>query len=96
MRYGPYPYYGWVDFHNASAFNAHYLAAYPPDSPNSTELTRALRLIIFALEQDPWTRAQQPPPQWRGHRFMDTGRPTDYVQMLNVSEAEGHDCTLDP
>lgn len=30
MRYGPYPYYGWNDFHSASAFNAHYLAAYPP------------------------------------------------------------------
>lgn len=44
--------------------------------------------MVFVLEQDPWTRAQQPPPQWRGHRYMDTGRPTDYVQMLNVSEAE--------
>lgn len=96
MRYGSYPYYGWVDFHNASAFHAHYLAAYPPDSPNSEELINALRLIIFALEQDPWNRAQQPPPRWRGHRFMGTGRPTDCVQMLNVSVAGGHYCTSDP
>ncbi|OOQ82405.1 hypothetical protein PEBR_39204 [Penicillium brasilianum] len=52
MRYGPYPFYGWNDFHSASAFYAHYLAAYPPDSTKSSELAVALRLVIFALEQD--------------------------------------------
>ena len=95
MRYGPYPYYGWRDFHSTCAFNANYLAAYPPDSPDTNEVTAALRIMVFALEQDPWTHAQQPPPKWRGNRFMDTGRPTDYVQMLNVSEAKGHDSTRD-
>lgn len=88
MRYGPYPYYGWTDFHRANAFYAHFLAAYPPESPDLRELTVALRLIVFALEQDPWTHAQQPPPQWRDDRYWDTGRPTDYMQMLNVSENE--------
>jgi hypothetical protein len=88
MRYGPYPYYGWTDFHNANAFYAHFLAAYPPESPDLRELTVALRLIVFTLEQDPWTHAQQPPPQWQSHRYRDTGRPTDYMQMLNVSENE--------
>ncbi|KAF7183544.1 hypothetical protein CNMCM7691_003823 [Aspergillus felis] len=84
MRYGPYPYYGWTDFHSANAFYAHFLAAYPPESPDLRELTVALRLIVFALEQDPWTHAKQPPPQWQGHSYRDTGRPTDYMQMLNA------------
>lgn len=90
MRYGPYPFYGWRDFHSANAFFAHYLAAYPPKSPNHMELLAALRLIVFALEQDPWNHAQPPPPQLQSNRYR-SGRPTDYVQMLNVSENEGHD-----
>lgn len=88
MRYGPYPFLGWYEFHNANVFYAHHLSIYPPDSPNSNELTAAFRIIIFALEQDPWnySRPVQPPsPTYlKRHIPRDLRSGPDHIQMLNV------------
>ncbi|KAJ6016211.1 hypothetical protein N7540_010802 [Penicillium herquei] len=74
MRHGPFPFYGADCCHSGHAFYAHHLATYPPDSTEtSCELAAAFRLIVFALEQDPWNYANP-----RRIRV-----PTDYIQMLN-------------
>lgn len=96
MRYGQYFFPGWSAFRSGNTFYAHHLAAYPPDSPNSNELSAAFRVIAFALEQDPWTYASPPPPQsptlLQQHHLRDTRRATDYALMLNVGATESHDC----
>ncbi|KAJ9214706.1 hypothetical protein DTO166G4_3762 [Paecilomyces variotii] len=78
----------WYEFHNANVFYAHHLSIYPPDSPNSNELTAAFRIIIFALEQDPWnySRPVQPPsPTYlKRHIPRDLRSGPDHIQMLNT------------
>ncbi|KAJ5707575.1 hypothetical protein N7488_007376 [Penicillium malachiteum] len=74
VRHGLYPFYGSDEYHNAHAFYAHHLATYPPEPETySRELAAAFRLIVFALEQDPWNHADQP----------EIYVPTDHIQMLN-------------
>lgn len=91
MRYGTYPFIGWSAFTNCNAFSAHHLVAYPPHDPDSPELSKALRIPVFALEQDPWNYAPMPgPPRspsfLKRHGLRDTREATHYILMLNVSQ----------
>lgn len=91
MRYGTYPFIGWSAFTNSNAFSAHHLVAYPPHDPDSPELSKALRIPVFALEQDPWNHApMQGPPRspsfLKRHGLRDTREATHHILMLNVSQ----------
>ncbi|KAL2015290.1 hypothetical protein VTK56DRAFT_5897 [Thermocarpiscus australiensis] len=48
---------GFPGFVAANAFMAHRLATHPPGLHCTVELSRALRQILFTLEQDPWNHA---------------------------------------
>lgn len=89
MRYGIYPFEGWYTFHSSSAFCAHYLSAYPPHGPGSRELSIALRIPVFALEQEPWKYGPVPlpppsPSLLQRYHLVDGRVATNYILMLNV------------
>lgn len=90
MRYGVYPFEGYYAFHSGSTFCAHYLSAYPPYGPGSNELNMALRIPVFALEQDPWNHGPVPrlprsPSFLQRHHLRYCRVATNYILMLNVS-----------
>ncbi|KAF9249958.1 hypothetical protein DTO006G1_5917 [Penicillium roqueforti] len=89
MRYGIYPFEGWYTFHSSSAFCAHYLSAYPPHGPGSRELSIALRIPVFALEQEPWKYGPVPlpppsPSLLQRYHLVDGRVATNYILMLNT------------
>lgn len=78
-RYGSFPFEGLDGFVIMNAFQANHLSTYPPSSTMSPELSCAFRMIVFALEQDPWNHTPVLSYSRYNNRYG-----TGHIQMLNV------------
>ncbi|KAK5807094.1 hypothetical protein VI817_001352 [Penicillium citrinum] len=78
-RYGSFPFEGLDGFVIMNAFQANHLSTYPPSSTMSPELSCAFRMIVFALEQDPWNHTPVLSYSRYNNRYG-----TGHIQMLNT------------
>ena len=78
-RYGSFPFEGLDGFVIMNVFQANHLSAYPPSSTMLPELSCALRMIVFALEQDLWNYTPVLSYSRHNNRYG-----TGHIQMLNV------------